>query len=521
MRFYQSLCYLFLMILCGCHEQIDQNALPDLTDAPKEIISINTPKAFKVLWKKTNDTKPKARIVKTQFNDYKEPFLNIKRFHPLLNTPDSLSFKLSELPSKSFSFPTATKVYPKIIQLGKPQKTKASAAVVDNLATCGLMQLSVDQGLSSSAVTGIVQDKDGRLWVSTDHGLTLYDGDYFYTWFKRDGLSRDELRFIYLDKRGHVWVGGIGVDEIIPEEGIIKHYGKQQGITGGIASISEDSHGRIIFGLQEGIDILDPVTNNLIHLGTKEGLTNALVNKLIEDDKGRLWLALNGGGVNVIDIPASKIYLMNDKNGLSNIDIRTIIQDKTGNIWMGGWYGGVDCYNPVTGKFIQYRMEQGFCSKYIRCLAEDSKGLIWISTLTAGLDVYDPVNKKIFHPFGKTGVVRSDCPNLFEDNYKRMWIGTSGGGLLLYDETTGSKDNFDTKWRYAKAPVNTTLEDAEGNYWIGTAGQGLDYYNVKDQTLKHLMNEDWTDGWLNKLYDDSLGMKLFAVFYRLKNDFFY
>nr|MBA3665947.1 SpoIIE family protein phosphatase [Bacteroidota bacterium] len=507
--------FLFPFIfLVSCHSGPKEESTGTINQSIRTTI-FSPPVKTPAKWVLTSTTKPKPRIQKNKFSFYKEPFFYVSRFASLKKEPDSLLLPFESLPSKPLLASTLTrKIFPRIIKLGKPKKTKASLPLVEDLATCGLMQLSVDEGLPATSVAGSVQDKEGRLWIATEHGLCLYDGEYFYSWFKRNGISRDELRFIFKDSREHLWVGGSGVDEIIPSEGIVKHYSKLQGINHGITSVREDRSGKIIFGSLEGIEILDPATDSLTYYGPDQGLTKTFVNTLTVDNKGRLWLALNGGGVDIVDRANKKVYFLKDSNGLSNNDIRDIMQDKAGNIWMGGWNGGVDYYNPESGKFIMLKEKNGLCHRYIRCLTEDDKGFIWIGSL-GGLDIYNPMNRKLWHAYGKTGIVKSDCRNVIMDSYNRMWISTGGGGLLLLDETKGSKDNFNTKWRYAKAGVNTTLEDADGNYWIGTAGLGLDVYKVKAGTLEHLHNEDWTDGWLNKLYDDSLGNLWMVTDYRL------
>ncbi|MGZ4044531.1 MAG: two-component regulator propeller domain-containing protein, partial [Bacteroidia bacterium] len=503
------------LFLQACNKDEKAADVPPLLFPAKKSSSFTEPATLKAAWVTGPAPKNKARVVKTTFNNYTEPFFYINQFQPLIAPPDSLSFTLSDLPSKPFTFAgVKRKIFPRIIKLGTPVKTKALFPIVNDLATNGMMYLSTDQGLPSTVVAGTVQDKEGRLWMATEHGLCLYDGEFFYTWFKQNGISRDELRFIYKDKRDHLWIGGSGVDEIIPSEGIIKHYGKQQ-IGQGLISIKEDAKGRLLFGLVEGLQIFDPATDTLTYLGPESGITKAVVNTLIVDSKQRIWLALNGGGVNVIDPSINKIYYIDDKRGLSNNDIRDIMQDKNGNIWMGGWNGGVDYYDPESGKFYQLREKNGLCDRYIRCFNEDENGNIWIGCLSGGLDLYDPVKRKISHIYGKRGIVRSDCRSIFRDSFNRMWVSTNGSGILLYDATIGTKDNFNTKWRSAKTAVNTVLEDAEGNFWIGTGGLGMDLVNIKEKTLKHLMNEDWTDGWINRLYDDSIGNIWMTTDYRL------
>lgn len=496
-----------LIFFVGCTKTSDTDLSPSNDHTEPIKLTYKIPEGVKASWVRVSKSKPVPRKVKTLFKPFTDPVFYINRFNDLKSPMDSLTLNYKELPSTPFiTSKTIRKVTPKIILLGKPEKTKALPAIVENSSTAALMQLSVDQGLPGTAVSSLAQESNGRLWIGTDHGLSLFDGEYFYTWYKRSGLSRDEIRFVYKDKRNHIWVGANGVDEIIPDEGIIKHYGKLEGLSQqGVPSVKEDNKGRILFSLVEGVDILDPITNTITHLGAESGITPAIVNKLIEDKKGRIWLALNGKGVNIIDPKEGKVYSIKDSDGLSNNDIRDLIEDKHGNIWMAGWNGGVDCYDVTHGKLFQLREKHGLCDRYIRTLLEDLKGQIWIGCLSGGLDVYDPASKKLCHLYGKKGIVKSDSRCLLEDDYHRIWIGTNGGGLLVFDNTKGSFDNFDTKWRFAKAPINTMLEDADGNFIIGTGGQGLDIYNVKNKTLEHLMNEDWTDGWLNKLYDDSTG----------------
>src|SRR5262245_23134949 len=43
--------------------------------------------------------------------------------------------------------------------------------------------ISAEEGLSHLTVTHIVQDKQGFLWVGTEHGLNRYDGFTFATYY--------------------------------------------------------------------------------------------------------------------------------------------------------------------------------------------------------------------------------------------------------------------------------------------------------------------------------------------------
>ena len=51
---------------------------------------------------------------------------------------------------------------------------------------------SLDDGLSQSSVTGIVQDKYGFIWISTQDGINRYDGYSFKT-FKNNPVNANSI----------------------------------------------------------------------------------------------------------------------------------------------------------------------------------------------------------------------------------------------------------------------------------------------------------------------------------------
>ncbi len=78
----------------------------------------------------------------------------------------------------------------------------------------GFTRFTAAQGLSSDAVYGILEDERGRLWVSTNRGLTEFDPreGTFHAWDARDGLQSDEFNggAFYRSDRGEMFFGGIG-----------------------------------------------------------------------------------------------------------------------------------------------------------------------------------------------------------------------------------------------------------------------------------------------------------------------
>ncbi|MCP4658373.1 MAG: hypothetical protein GY856_23410, partial [bacterium] len=71
--------------------------------------------------------------------------------------------------------------------------------------------LSVEDGLSHSAIHDIAQDRHGFLWLATRNGLNRYDG-YRFRVFQHDpqdptSLSHNVVEELWVDRRGELWVG--------------------------------------------------------------------------------------------------------------------------------------------------------------------------------------------------------------------------------------------------------------------------------------------------------------------------
>lgn len=63
----------------------------------------------------------------------------------------------------------------------------------------------VDEGLPSSQVYDIYQDKEGYIWFATDKGLSRYNGYEFENFTSNDGLPGNVVLRFYPQKNGEVW----------------------------------------------------------------------------------------------------------------------------------------------------------------------------------------------------------------------------------------------------------------------------------------------------------------------------
>jgi ligand-binding sensor domain-containing protein len=82
--------------------------------------------------------------------------------------------------------------------------------------------LGIPEGLSSSFVTGILQDRQGFIWIGTRDGLNRFDGYSFRT-FRYDpvnpgSLASNIVHVLVEDAAGTLWVGtDAGLNRFDPE----------------------------------------------------------------------------------------------------------------------------------------------------------------------------------------------------------------------------------------------------------------------------------------------------------------
>lgn len=167
--------------------------------------------------------------------------------------------------------------------------------------------------ISDNFVLSIVKDPHRGLWVGTQHGLNLFDGQRFHSFLHKqedpESLPGDPAPTIIIDSQQRLWVGTHG---------------------GGLAVLkgepSDDAH--------------------FIHIGRSTGLPSDNVGKLIEDRDGRIW-ASTDSGVAVIDPQSFQARAFGEADGISIGAYYTNSggRAKDGTLLFGG-LGGITVIHP-------------------------------------------------------------------------------------------------------------------------------------------------------------------------------
>ncbi len=305
--------------------------------------------------------------------------------------------------------------------------------------------LTVENGLPSSTVFNIIQDRQGYIWLATSNGLDRYDG-YKFVIFKHNpsdpnSLSSDFVKALYEDAQGRIWVGtyGSGLDMYDPATGVFTHHRhddtrKESLASDKIWSLGPAQDGGILVGtFDSGLDLFDPAKGSARHFraGDASGLSNDRINSIFTDSRGLIWLATH--------------------DGLDEFDLQ---------------HGLAHTY------FFAPRTKD---NNIVWRVAEDARHQLWLAT-PSGLRAFLP-SSSAFEPelLKSTSLGRISSTPLHDvliDSSGRFWAGSIGSGLYMASPADGGLLNFrqeaDNPASLASQLVWSVFEDKSGLIWVAT-----------------------------------------------------
>ncbi|MBD3384327.1 SpoIIE family protein phosphatase [candidate division KSB1 bacterium] len=391
-------------------------------------------------------------------------------------------------------------------------------------------------GLSNNVITSICQDNNGIYWIGTENGLNRFNRDknefiaYYHQSTDPHSLSHNMINTIYRDSKGYIWVGteGGGINIFDPPKNhsrkinFINYQNDPLDATSlsknEVRCIYEDRSGIIWLGTYGGgsnkvqkrtkqFSIYRAVPNN------PNSLPSEIVWSFYEDPSGILWIGTHGGGLTRLDRKNNQYTHLqhnpNDPNSLSNNIVRIIYPDPSDPncLWIGTHGGGLCKFDIPTKTFICFLHDPNdpasISHNELRSIYKDRSGTLWIGTNGGGLNqMISQDNLTLFkhyrHDPNNNHSLSNDYVRVVyeapEEAGKTLWIGTQGGGLEKFDRTTGKflhyqhdPDNINS---LSNNYVLSMYADSCGMFWIGTWGGGICKFDRKTESFKNYTMRD-------------------------------
>ena len=300
------------------------------------------------------------------------------------------------------------------------------------------VQVTIDDGLSQSTVSDILQADDGRMWFATGDGLSIYDGVNFeYVYRQPDqaiGLANNYTSSLAQDAAGRIWVGTLG---------------------GGIAVFDQDA---------------TPLAQGRAADGT---IPSDEVFGLAATSDGSVWVA-TGGGVSLLRLEGQQVVaaaapLLPDQS------LRSLAVAHDGRVYLGSDGGGLYRFDPATDAMDHWNAENSaLTGTVVLDVMEDSSDGIWIATEDDGAFRLDPMTGTITTP---VTLPDPDVESVAQGQDGRMWFGTWSEGIFVYDPATGAIENYlsrpGVRQRLSSNTIVALTPGRLGRMWIGTYDNGV------------------------------------------------
>ncbi len=233
--------------------------------------------------------------------------------------------------------------------------------------------------ISSSGVHSVCIDDDGKVWIGSNNGIAVHDGQKFTNYTTESGLPHIVVN-VLVSTATSLWAG--------TEKGAAEYkggkwtaYGIAEGLAGeNVRDIVVDGSGTLWFGTDKGISAFDGVTwtTHDMNSGLSWNDTKALG---YDPRKEMVWAAVGDADVNAYDGKEWRTF-MTVQEGITSIMV-----DTQSRVWFG-YPEGVFKYNGFEWVFDNQKI--GFPATQVREMHRDEDGNLWFAMGTGVLKLKNP-----------------------------------------------------------------------------------------------------------------------------------
>ncbi|WP_082120547.1 sensor histidine kinase [Pedobacter sp. BMA] len=313
-------------------------------------------------------------------------------------------------------------------------------------------------GLASNNCYYILQDAKGFIWISTDNGLSRFDGTNFQNFTIEDGLPDTQILRMAEDKNGRIWFFALNGQLSYLQDG--KFYNqdnnallKKLSLNTVIVSFIIDKKGRIWLGTNSNLIVCwdGKMIKKYISPNHEDKFTNAFIH---EDEQGNIYAfsdqsvqKFNGKTFNVIKSNVQPIsYLAADtqpnhslsyidqkgfklfKNGkiesmvsipqnlIKNMSGYFYYNQTSGEVWLANANGAFAL--DKSGKTVQYLQDVS-----VNQVVKDNNQNMWFAT-NIGIFMLPNVNNRLSIIDAESGLSSNVIKSITKDGKNRLWLGT-------------------------------------------------------------------------------------------------
>ncbi|MFA5816173.1 MAG: two-component regulator propeller domain-containing protein [Bacteroidales bacterium] len=364
-------------------------------------------------------------------------------------------------------------------------------------------------GLASSTVFTIIQDRNGFIWFGTLNGLSKFDGKHFTSFRTGDGLNSNSITSLVEGKNGELFIGNYENGINVLKNGRIENYCSE--INGKSFATSylfpvpsgKDEQKLYAYRAYGNIDVINEKTPsgrfdysislNPQHLIKLEKLPNR---EIIVLTTSGLFNLRNDTltKVHIIGLPDTTVYCLTGGNDdgycigakgmifkvqnntvitrykinlhTGNNDVTAILIDKNNNLWFSIMNKGFYLIPNGSDNIIDIGNKMDLQNTLVNNYLEDAEGNIWVSTFGKGVYCLNNLYLKSYNE--KDGLSNNNVYSIVQERSGKLLIGTFNGVNILengrFDHVKSNSGKTLTDYIYDIKNINNNF------YVCGTFG---------------------------------------------------
>lgn len=329
--------------------------------------------------------------------------------------------------------------------------------------------VTASNGLVRNDLSMLFVDREGSIWIAgVGHGLKRWLGqDHWESYTLSEGLTDNLVWATLRDRRGRLWIGTESGLNWIPKGGVTPKEWHQLDLeTSRAGSLAQSADGSIWLGSNLGSLVrIDPNTLS----GTEWKVPE--VYRILPVESGgedRLWVA-TAAGLYVMNTGAGPhspqlvedAVMANPRQRFTDLSL-----DLNGHLWAvsdNGLY--------LLDESGWHSIESGGTPASIISIAADRQGNLWAAGSFPGVVRLRIAGYRVIEAqhIGRPSLESEGAVALKVDHRGWLWIGQDAG-VTVFDGRNWRSFTQDDGLIWNDCDTNALTEDTDGSMWIGTSG---------------------------------------------------
>lgn len=357
------------------------------------------------------------------------------------------------------------------------------------------------EGLTNNNIRCIFQDKYGQIWIGTQDGLNCYNGLSVKTYYNHSSdkmsLPSNHINDINEDVNGDIWIATMkGLVRYLPKTNNFKRYKKTS--KHNVLGIIKNQNNDLFITTSNGIYLYDLEFDSFIQNRYLSNFCNnrELTSSLFELSNGNYLITIGLHPViynlerrTIQEIKLTDVELkLNNENNLFS----SLVQTRDSSFLIASKLNGLFSLKQTKEGWIMTSSHNKILKNTpIRDIIKDSHGKIWISTykgiyIKSKEGTLTHITPSKFNPNSLSYI---STTSIYEAKDKSIWIGTYYGGVNIYRKQNNQFKTVVPTMIIPKLRHNSIrgiVYDELGQFWIGTQGGGILLYKMTENRIKRL-----------------------------------